>query len=104
MTGQVCNLLLQFTVTLVSKSSRTREILLSHLRLPHSGGPGSPFLYLPGTGWPSYTPGLWVPFLSPLTSRRASPAKAEKYIPDFLSERAPKQNKSKQIPWPQSAS
>jgi hypothetical protein len=27
-----------------------------------------PYLYPPGTGWPSYTPGHWVPFLSPLTT------------------------------------
>jgi hypothetical protein len=29
-----------------------------------------PYLYPQGTGWPSYTPGHWVPFLSPLTTRR----------------------------------
>jgi hypothetical protein len=29
-----------------------------------------PYVYPPGTGWPSYTPGHWVPFLSPLTTRR----------------------------------
>jgi hypothetical protein len=29
-----------------------------------------PYLYPPGTGWPSYTPGHWVPFPSPLTTRR----------------------------------
>jgi hypothetical protein len=29
-----------------------------------------PYLYPPGTGWPSYTPGHWVPFLSSLTTRR----------------------------------
>jgi hypothetical protein len=28
----------------------------------------SPYLYPPGTGWPSYTLGHWVPFLSPLTT------------------------------------
>jgi hypothetical protein len=31
-----------------------------------------PHLYPPGTGWPSYTPGHWVPFTSSLTTRRAS--------------------------------
>jgi hypothetical protein len=30
----------------------------------------SPYLYAPGTGWSSYTPGHWVPFMSPLTTRR----------------------------------
>jgi hypothetical protein len=32
----------------------------------------SPYLYPPGTGWPSYAPGHCVPFLSPLTTRRAT--------------------------------
>jgi hypothetical protein len=32
----------------------------------------SPYLYPPGTGWASYTPGHWVPFPSPLTTRRAT--------------------------------
>jgi hypothetical protein len=30
-----------------------------------------PYLYPSGTGWPSYTPGYWVPFLSPVTTLRA---------------------------------
>jgi hypothetical protein len=30
----------------------------------------SPYLYLPGTGWPSYIPRHWVPLPSPLTTRR----------------------------------
>jgi hypothetical protein len=29
----------------------------------------SPYLYPQGSGWPSYTPGHWVPFPSPPTSR-----------------------------------
>jgi hypothetical protein len=32
----------------------------------------SPYLYSPGTGWPSYTPRHWVPFLSPSTTHRAT--------------------------------
>jgi hypothetical protein len=32
----------------------------------------SPYSYIPGTGWPSYSPGHWVPFPSPLTTRRAT--------------------------------
>jgi hypothetical protein len=28
-----------------------------------------PYLYPPGTGWPSFTSRHWVPFLSPLTTR-----------------------------------
>jgi hypothetical protein len=30
----------------------------------------SPYLYPPGTRWPSYTPRHWVPFLLPFTNRR----------------------------------
>jgi hypothetical protein len=63
MRGWVCNLLLQFAVTLGSKSRRIHgHILLSHLKLPQPGGPG-PRIYipqeqagpviLPGTGHPS---------------------------------------------------
>jgi hypothetical protein len=33
-----------------------------------------PYLYPPGTGWPSYTPRHWVPFSSPPTTRRAAVA------------------------------
>jgi hypothetical protein len=32
----------------------------------------SPYLYRPGTGWPSYTPMHWVPFQSPFTTCRAT--------------------------------
>jgi hypothetical protein len=32
----------------------------------------SPYLYPPGTGWPSYTPRHWVPFSSSPTTRRAA--------------------------------
>jgi hypothetical protein len=45
------------------------HILLSDSGLPESGGPGSPYLYPPGTGWPSYIPRHWVPFSSPPTTR-----------------------------------
>jgi hypothetical protein len=31
----------------------------------------SPYLYPPGTGWPSYTPRHWVPFSSPPMTRKA---------------------------------
>jgi hypothetical protein len=67
--GRICNLFLQLllglarAVTLGSGSSRTHDhILLSHLRLPQPGGPGSR-IYIPqeqsgpviplGTGFPS---------------------------------------------------
>jgi hypothetical protein len=48
MRGRVCNLLVQFTVTLGPKSRRTHyHILLSHLRLLEPGGP-SLHIYIPG--------------------------------------------------------
>jgi hypothetical protein len=62
------------TITYWSELLRTRNhTLLSHLRLPQPGGRGSVFIsHYSGTGWPSYTPGHWVPFTSPLTTRRAT--------------------------------
>jgi hypothetical protein len=52
----ICSVITQW-----SESRRTRNhTLLSHLRLPQPGGPGSPYLYPLGRGWPSYTPGHWV--------------------------------------------
>jgi hypothetical protein len=42
------------------------------LETPPSWRSRSLYLYPPGTGWPSYTPGHWVPFPSPLTTRRAT--------------------------------
>jgi hypothetical protein len=32
----------------------------------------SPYWYHPATGWPSYTLGHWVPFSSPLATRKAT--------------------------------
>jgi hypothetical protein len=40
------------------------------LETPPTWKASCPYLYPQGTGWPSYTPGHWVPFLSPLTTRR----------------------------------
>jgi hypothetical protein len=52
-------------VTLGSESRRNHDhILLSHLKLPPAWRARSPYLYPPGTGWPSYTPGHWVPLSS----------------------------------------
>jgi hypothetical protein len=87
----ICSVITQWSESLGTRN----HTLLSHLRLPQSGGPGSriyihqekdgpvippgtgfpwarfPYLYPPGRGWPSYTPGHWVPlgqipvFISP---------------------------------------
>jgi hypothetical protein len=43
----------------------------------------SPYLYHPGTGWPSYSPRHWVPFSSPPTTRRAT---MEVFDPDSTRE------------------
>jgi hypothetical protein len=61
--GWVYNLLVQLllslasAITLGSKSRKTHEILLSHLRLPQPEGSGSRIYFSTGTAWPSYTPG-----------------------------------------------
>jgi hypothetical protein len=61
--GRFCNLLGQFAITLGPKSRRTHDhILLSHLRLPQTGGPG-PRIYIPQEqGGPVIAPGTGFPF------------------------------------------
>jgi hypothetical protein len=70
--GRACNLLLLLdlanAVPRDSKPSFTVQILET---LP-TWRARSPYLYSTGTGCPSYTPGHWVPFPSPLTTRRAT--------------------------------
>jgi hypothetical protein len=61
--------LLNVLVQIANKMGLQKK-LLSHLRLPQSGGPGHLFIP-PETGWPSYTPGHWVFILSPLMTCRA---------------------------------
>jgi hypothetical protein len=67
--GRVCNLLLQFAITLQSKFRRTHDhILLSHLRILQLGGPGL-CIYIPQEqGGPVIPPGSGFPFFSPLTT------------------------------------
>jgi hypothetical protein len=36
--------------------------IVAILETPPTWRARPPYLYLPGTGWPSYTPGHWVPF------------------------------------------
>jgi hypothetical protein len=40
-------------------------------KIPPTWRARSPYLYTPGTAWPSYNPTHWVPFSSPPTTRRA---------------------------------
>jgi hypothetical protein len=63
----ICNVLTQW-----SESLRTRNHTLLSSEVPKTWSARFPYLYPPGTGWPSYTPRHWVPFTSPLTTRRAS--------------------------------
>jgi hypothetical protein len=55
----------------VSQDSRP-YFIIPILETPLTWRARSPYLYPPGTGWPKYTPGHWVPFPSPLTTRRAT--------------------------------
>jgi hypothetical protein len=76
--GWVCHLqlLLALVSTVISQVWVPRDswphFTDSDSRLPQPGGPGPCIYILPGTGWPSYTPRHWVPFLPPLTTRRAT--------------------------------
>jgi hypothetical protein len=56
--GQVCNLLLLLNL------ASTVPVFEN----PPTWRTRSPYLYPPGTGWPSYTPGHWVPFSFPFDS------------------------------------
>jgi hypothetical protein len=56
--GRACTLLVQFVVTLGSKTPRTHDhILLSHLRLRQHGGPGTRIYILQEQGDPVTPPG-----------------------------------------------
>jgi hypothetical protein len=46
--------------------------LVSHLRLPQPGGPGSRICIPQEQGGPVIPPGQWVPITSPLTTRRTT--------------------------------
>jgi hypothetical protein len=75
--GQVYNLLynsfwaLQSSHSWVEVSQNSRPYFTVSSETPPTWRARFPYLYPPGTRWPSYTPGHWVPFLSPLTTRRA---------------------------------
>jgi hypothetical protein len=72
--GWVCNLLQNCFWALPEQSLLGRspaELTTVSSETPPTWRARFPYLYPPGTGWTSYTPGHWVPFLSPLTTRRA---------------------------------
>jgi hypothetical protein len=83
MRGWVCNLLYNFFWALpgsgpcqgshsyVEVSHNSQPYFTVSSETPPNWRARSPYLYPTGTGWPSCTPRQWVPFLSPLTTRRA---------------------------------
>jgi hypothetical protein len=69
-TGRVCNLLLLLVLASAVPRDSRLFFIVPILETPPTWKARSPYLYPPGTGWPSYTPGHWVPFPSSLTTRR----------------------------------
>jgi hypothetical protein len=72
--GWVCNLqllLVLASVDILSSESRGTRFTVLDSRLP-TWRARSPYLYRPGTRWPSYKPRHWVPFSSPPTTLRAT--------------------------------
>jgi hypothetical protein len=76
--GWVCRsqflLTLAIAVILRSKSSGTHDHVCHCLRFktPSTWRARSPYLFAPGTVWPSYTPRHWAPFYLSPTTRRAT--------------------------------
>jgi hypothetical protein len=76
--GRVCNILCNCFWALPEQSllgrspAELRPYFTVSFQIPPTCRARSPYLYPPGTGWPSYTPEHWVPFLSPLTTLKAT--------------------------------
>jgi hypothetical protein len=70
--GRVCNLLLLLILASAVPWDSRPYFIVPILETPPTWRANSPYLYPPGTGWPSYTRGHWVTFPSPLTTRRAT--------------------------------
>jgi hypothetical protein len=60
--GRVCNLQCNHSIVRVAQNPKP-------CLTPTTWWARFPYLYPPGTGWPSYTPGHWVPFTSSLKTR-----------------------------------
>jgi hypothetical protein len=69
---RVCNLLLLMVLARAVRWVSRLYFIVPILETPPTWRAKSLYLYPPGTGWPSYTPGHWVPFPSPLTTDRAT--------------------------------
>jgi hypothetical protein len=73
--GRVCNLLYKCFWALPEQSLLDRspaELMAIFYCLRSTWRARSPYLYAPGTGWPSYTPRHWVPFFSASYDSRSS--------------------------------
>jgi hypothetical protein len=68
--GGVCSLHCKHSLVLVAQNSYPYITVSSET--PPTWMARSVHLCPTGTGWPSYTPGHWVPFSSPLMTRRAT--------------------------------
>jgi hypothetical protein len=68
--GRVCNLQCNHSIVLVVQNPKPYFTVSSET--PPTWRARFPYLYPPRTGWPSYTPGHWVPFTLSLTTRRYS--------------------------------
>jgi hypothetical protein len=60
--GRVCNLQCNHSIVRVAQNPKPYFTVSSET--PLTWRARFPYLYPPGTGWPSYTPGHWVPFTS----------------------------------------
>jgi hypothetical protein len=65
--GRVCNLQCNHSMARVDRNPQPYFIVLSET--PPTWRARFPYSYPPGTGWPSYTQGHWVPFTSSLMTR-----------------------------------
>jgi hypothetical protein len=60
--GRVCNIMLLLVLASVVPRDSGPYFIVPVLESLPTWSVRSPFLYPPGTGWPSYTPRHWVPF------------------------------------------
>jgi hypothetical protein len=68
---RVCNLLLLLVLASAVPRDSIPNYIVPILETPPTWRARSLHLYLPGTEWPSYTPGHWVSFPSPVRTRMA---------------------------------
>jgi hypothetical protein len=70
--GRVCRLQLLLALLGPSLAGLVTMFYCLTFETPPTWGVKSPYLYPPGTGWPSYTPTHCFPFSSPPTTRRST--------------------------------